>query len=336
MGKGKSPTSEELEFIYRLFTEIVGDSDVVRKYDELEQHGKLGSLPFRHDIRFIRQRRREFEAARRVLEEDFRRRADPVLAERRKEHWDRLAQKIQSLWDALRLPNFANIISNSYRRIDGADESLEGHGWILEHTSEPDQPIIRLRIEKFDPLLFNGAISHLQAEFPEFNKLLSIWKRKAGILINRYLSLVDEIGKRAEEQTHIPIIDGYDKRGLRSALAFQVFYWVLTNFRRKGHYMTYEAREFTGGEGELSSLIEAEEYGYYQKVLASGSAEEIARCEDALRGLVDYYIEDERVGEIKIDNIREVHEALNSLTSIFSLVTHRKTFVGTCPICADW
>ena len=37
------------------------------KYDELERHGKLGSLQYRTDIRFIRQRRKEYDAAEEIL-----------------------------------------------------------------------------------------------------------------------------------------------------------------------------------------------------------------------------------------------------------------------------
>ncbi len=323
--RGPSPSPEELEFIFE-HLERLSDSEVVVELQgtEFPPRGR----------RFIQEKRRYWNAARKVLEEKLKAEIDPALAQRRKEHWDELTQEIERLRDALCLPDFGKIISNRRCPLAQVDESLEGHGWTLEHTSEPGQCIISLCIEKFDPLLFNAATSHLQAEFPEYEELLLIWKRKAGILVNRYLNLVDEIGKVAEEQTHMPIIHGYDERGLRSALAFQVFYWVLTNFRCKGHYMPCQTRGFLGGKAELSSLIKAEQ-GYYQKVLASGSAEEIAKCEDPLRGLVDCYIEDERVGKI-VDNISEVPETLKSLTSIFSLVIHRKTFVGSCPICAPW
>lgn len=83
MGKGKSPTSEELEFVYRLFTKGAHDSDVLEEYKKLSNHGKLGYIQFREDVLFIRQRRKEFEVARRILEKGFRVRGDPVLAQRR-------------------------------------------------------------------------------------------------------------------------------------------------------------------------------------------------------------------------------------------------------------
>jgi hypothetical protein len=86
MGQGQSPTSEELGFIYGLLCDGWSDADVIRHYEELRRKGQLGSLPFRSDVRFIRQRRKEYEASRAVLETTLKREADPSLAKAREEH----------------------------------------------------------------------------------------------------------------------------------------------------------------------------------------------------------------------------------------------------------
>lgn len=99
--RGKGPTPEELEFIYQLLVVGYGDADIIEKYEELKKHGKLGSLPYRSDIRFIRQRRRELEAVRRVLEKDFRRKADPVLAGYRRKHLEEVENTIRRQKDKL-------------------------------------------------------------------------------------------------------------------------------------------------------------------------------------------------------------------------------------------
>ena len=61
MGKGQQPTPNELKFIYEMISEGYSDTDILSKYDELKKHGKLVSLPYREDIRFIRQRRKEYD-----------------------------------------------------------------------------------------------------------------------------------------------------------------------------------------------------------------------------------------------------------------------------------
>ena len=60
MGKGQSPTADELEFVYSLMAQGYSDTDIIKKYEELQRHGSLGALQFRQDVRFIRQRRKEF------------------------------------------------------------------------------------------------------------------------------------------------------------------------------------------------------------------------------------------------------------------------------------
>ena len=44
MGKGQSPTPNELKFVYELLAEGYSDTDILAKYEELKRHGKLGSI----------------------------------------------------------------------------------------------------------------------------------------------------------------------------------------------------------------------------------------------------------------------------------------------------
>jgi len=66
MGQGQSPTREELEFVYGMFALGASDTEVLKEYEEREKKGKL-VLPLRQDIRFVRQRRKEFEALKAVM-----------------------------------------------------------------------------------------------------------------------------------------------------------------------------------------------------------------------------------------------------------------------------
>jgi len=90
MSKNPKPTSEELRFIFDLFLKGNTDSDILAEYAHLYE---LGQLPFtyRTDKRFVKEKRKEFEAANEVLQEYVKKKADPVIAERRIGHFDHLA-----------------------------------------------------------------------------------------------------------------------------------------------------------------------------------------------------------------------------------------------------
>ena len=98
MGKGKSPTPNELKFVYELIAEGWNDTDILAKYEELKNHGKLGSLPERQDVRFIRQRRKEFETAQKVFEGKLKSRSVPSYMVKHWEDLTRTAQKFVAIW----------------------------------------------------------------------------------------------------------------------------------------------------------------------------------------------------------------------------------------------
>ena len=153
MGKGKSPAREELEFIYGLIVGGASDREVLDKYEELGHKGQLGYFPKRNDVRFIRQRRKEFEAARSILEERFTSTADPILAKIRLEHWSdlsNLAARFESFWKASE-----DLPSGGYY----------GMGWIVE---EP-------QLEQIDAHLAAALLCHLKAEFPALEGIMD-WR----------------------------------------------------------------------------------------------------------------------------------------------------------------
>jgi hypothetical protein len=111
MGQGQSPTSEELKFIYNLLRQGYSDADIIRQYRELKQKGKLGSLPERQDIRFIRQRRKEYEVARTVLEPHLQKLADPIIAKAREEHLNSIHSLIAEWFSVLDYPKEVSDLS---------------------------------------------------------------------------------------------------------------------------------------------------------------------------------------------------------------------------------
>jgi hypothetical protein len=123
MGKGQSPTSSELKFIYELLAEGYSDADILKKYDELERHGKLGSLPYRQDIRFIRQRRKEYEVAREMLKVTSRIELDPILVQAKQKHQEDMLRIVKEWIDAIKTPAIDDMTKYANKTTSDIEES---------------------------------------------------------------------------------------------------------------------------------------------------------------------------------------------------------------------
>jgi hypothetical protein len=95
MGKQPSPSPEELEFIFKCFGDGLDNNEV--KY-EIEN---TSFTP--RKIRFIRDRRREYDAAKKVLQSEVQKQHDPLMIERMKEHHYQLADIAAKLLTGLGL-----------------------------------------------------------------------------------------------------------------------------------------------------------------------------------------------------------------------------------------
>jgi hypothetical protein len=82
VGKKAEPTIEELEFIYSHLKKL-SDDEVLEEMQDTE-------FPVRSKG-FIKRRRREFNAAKKVLETDLKKELDPIIIKRREQHNDELA-----------------------------------------------------------------------------------------------------------------------------------------------------------------------------------------------------------------------------------------------------
>ena len=154
MGKGKSPTSNELKFVYEMIAEGYSDTDILAKYEELKRHGKLGSLPYRQDTRFIRQRRKEFETARKILEGKFKVTSVPDFVIK---HWDDLAKTAKqfvSIWTAYL--DSGRLVTGYIVDIDSAE---------FEHFTLENGYRAQL------------LLRHLKAEFPGEFSSITEWKQ---------------------------------------------------------------------------------------------------------------------------------------------------------------
>ncbi|MFC1963409.1 hypothetical protein ACFLVL_02170 [Chloroflexota bacterium] len=103
MGRNPAASPEELEFIFELFRRGLSDQEVQDEIANTEYSDR--------EIRFIRERRRGFNAARKTVEDDVRTRADPITIEQTKKHYKTLADMAQSLTEELTLPPLSDILS---------------------------------------------------------------------------------------------------------------------------------------------------------------------------------------------------------------------------------
>lgn len=89
MGKQPGPSPEELEFIFECFTRGLSDNEVLGEMQDTE-------FPVRNP-RFIRDRRKGFNAARNVLEITLKQQANPALVKAKEEHLNRMHEFIKNM-----------------------------------------------------------------------------------------------------------------------------------------------------------------------------------------------------------------------------------------------
>ncbi|MFC1967124.1 hypothetical protein ACFLV2_00550 [Chloroflexota bacterium] len=105
MSRNSRPTTEELKFVYGLILKGDNDADILAEYAQLYESAQL-LFPYRTDKRFIRERKKELEAAREVLQKDLKA-VDPIIVRRKEEHFNYLAEIIRSM-----IPEKTTIIEN--------------------------------------------------------------------------------------------------------------------------------------------------------------------------------------------------------------------------------
>ncbi len=330
MGKGKSPTPEELEFIYRLLADGAGVSDVIDRYKNLDKYGKLGALPFRYDVRFMRQRRREFEAARRVLEQDFKRRADPVLVQHRTDHYKSLCEVLNRLINDLSTPVLGHLNLNRLESIQDFASRIGGYGWIYETMHEKkrreEQASITLRVERDKPLLWACLGSHLEAELPSFADRLTAWKRVVAEMIEKCHSAIGSIREEARKGIGLDFIEHWSEPGLSMRLINQVYEFAMKNYGKETEpQIHYDERP----RPELIELWDS------TSELVIGHREHIDACRKAYPGMMKKYANSEEVREI-LAKTEQVEALKKPFSEELVLIWHRATFEGTCQICQPW
>jgi len=202
MGKGLSPTREELEFIYNLFLQGCRDPEVLKEYEELRKHGKLGALPYRQDIRFVRQRRKEFEVLRALLELRVKQQLDPALAQRRKEHWDELATLSKKL--AQDATPWTNCSKDYLGKPLHPPQELDGLQ-ALVFIKKTGRTVIPLdEYPEADQGLYPFLHIHLKAEDPQWESKMLRLKDAVVSFHSQCYTLAQKIAKICEHDENFP------------------------------------------------------------------------------------------------------------------------------------
>ena len=176
MDKNPKPTPEELRFVYQMILNGYSDTYILNEYARLDDMGQL-KFPHRVDDRFIKDRRKELQAASEVLEEHVKKKADPVISKRREEHFERLAKVADALLDN----NLHKVVPNIEGGV-GEPQYLIEVDWISSgYPLEKSQltTILHENIGKvynlFEPMYFHkNFLPHLMAEIPMIN-IKGIW-----------------------------------------------------------------------------------------------------------------------------------------------------------------
>ena len=148
MGKQSAPSPEELEFIFRCFLRGLDNAEVIHEMGDTE-------LP-RRDTRSIRQRRREFDAAKKVLGEA------QESESRREVLLDIMTTRCQEHWDDL---------------VKVANQILSFHERWWQHSVKRDIYIIDDgEWELIDHSLATGLLCHLKAESPDEFQTITQWR----------------------------------------------------------------------------------------------------------------------------------------------------------------
>jgi len=146
------------------------DADIIEEYSQLYVAGTL-MYPYRTDKRFVRECRKELEVAAEVLKEHVKKQVDPIIIQRRKDHFDHLADIAQGLLSG----NLDNVTAKSTKAGDQFDifeytiwEGGARQGITRKQLSDMMDRNVELYYEQpNDTYDLDYFLHHLIAEYPE-------------------------------------------------------------------------------------------------------------------------------------------------------------------------
>jgi hypothetical protein len=159
VGKKAEPTTDELEFIYQHIKRL-SDQEILE-----EMQGT--AFPVR-SLGFIKRRRREFNAARKVLEIQMQQEIEPITTKSKREHYEHLAEIASAL-----LSNGLDTVTKNAPSVSAFPYTLwSGQsgiaipGELLSSYLQQNMDQLNLDYNDFD---LHNFMCHLEAEYPEIH-----------------------------------------------------------------------------------------------------------------------------------------------------------------------
>jgi len=316
MGHGQSPTPEELKFIYNLFLEGYSDADVLKEYEELRKHGKLGARPYRQDIRFVRQRRKEFDVLRELLELRVKQQLDPALEKAREDHLNNIRAQIENWKGCVCVRDIATIDPNNfpcnYSSIPRSWQDLE---------TEP---------------LFNALRQHLP--FPDLWSNWDAWKERYSKYLSQHEALREQILKDAKLVFNLPTYyEAFPEVKQRLVphltLAFEKPFFDAFADKANGREHELEELKFSPQPHpgpEKGIMLEGLHTGSYEVLIAENVKE---NCEPKYQKMLQDYLQKKEVANlIKLRD--ELRNATVGINATLNKILERWDYISyTCELC---
>ncbi len=176
MSRLPPPTVEELEFVYDLITRGYDDASILAEYAKGYVAGTL-MFPYRMDNRFVRARRKELEAAKKVVGAKTPTGREPLVSEAQRKHTEDLLELAREFRHDLVVDT-----GDTYMVEDSLLPGYIGYGagelgwhqwgplvWFVGHEAEVE---VWLAVERRKEFLFTLLMEHLPSDLQDTYKAI--------------------------------------------------------------------------------------------------------------------------------------------------------------------
>jgi hypothetical protein len=159
VGEKAEPTQEELEFIYGCIGKM-SDKEVL---EEMQEDTRF---PVR-STGFIKRRRKEFNAAKKVLEQELAKEIDPIRAKRRSGHFRQMAEVAEDILGYMTDLKYVGEDEYEWVRLEPGPVTVDRRELIQDLKTNIEK--VRQKYRALD--LFEHFLQHLEAEEPSCKEL---------------------------------------------------------------------------------------------------------------------------------------------------------------------